>query len=214
MPDDRPDHRPEAPPRSRDADRTRKAILDAAEALFAEKGYDATSLKDVGERAGTSRGTPAYFFDSKEGLYEAVLSRAFAQAEALVQDAQARATAQGGGVAPLLAELVGSYLDFLSAHPTFIRLVERESLKGGSHLSRNLPHLAALEAGLQAARGQLAPTDDPRQLLLSVMGMCWFPLSQSGTLLPALGLNARDPEFLEARKRHIVSLVLHGLLPR
>lgn len=209
-----PDDRPGTSPRSRDAERTRKAILDAAEALFAEKGYDATSLKEVGERAGTSRGTPAYFFDSKDGLYEAVLNRAFAQAEELVQDAQARARAQGGSVESLLGELVGSYLDFLSAHPTFIRLVERESLNGGSQLARNMPHLAAIEAGLQAARSQLAPTEDPRQLLLSVMGMCWFPLSQSSTLLPALGLDGRDPEFLESRKRHIVTLLLHGLLPR
>ena len=206
--------RPEASPRLRDPERSRAAILDAAETLFAEKGYATTSLREVGERAGTSRGTPAYFFDSKEGLYEAVLNRAFARAQREVLKAQARATAQGGGVASLLRELVGSYMDFLSAHPTFIRLVERESLSGGRHLAQNMPHLAALEAGLQAARSQLAPSEDPRQLLLSVMGMCWFPLSQSATLLPALGLDARDPEFLEARKRHIVDLLLHGLSPR
>lgn len=200
------------PTRRRDADRSRSQILDAAEALFAEQGYDGTSLREIGERAGTSRGTPAYFFASKEGLYEAVLNRAFRRAQAQVEAAQKRA--QGGGVEALLTELVGSYLDFLSANPMFIRLVERESLGGGQRLARNLPHLEALEAGLQAARSQYPLNEDPRHVLLSVMGMCWFPLSQSGTLLPALGLDARDPEFLAARKRHIVSLLLHGCFSR
>ena len=200
---------PDDPARRRDADRSRSQILDAAEALFAEKGYEGTSLREIGERAGTSRGTPAYFFDSKDGLYEAVLDRAFGRAQEQVEAARDRA--QGGGIEALLSELVGSYLDFLSANPTFIRLVERESLGGGQRLARNMPHLAALEAGLQAARSQHTLIDDPRHVLLSVMGMCWFPLSQSGTLLPALGLDARDPEFLAARKRHIVSLLLHGL---
>jgi AcrR family transcriptional regulator len=200
--------------RSRDPERSRSAILDAAEALFAENGYEATSLREVGERAGTSRGTPAYFFGSKEGLYDAVLNRAFGRAQELIREAQARASSLGGGPEAMLAELVGSYLDFLSSHPTFIRLVERESLNGGSQLAQNLPHLAAIQSGLEAARSQLPPSEDARQLLLSVMGMCWFPLSQSGTLLPALGLDAQDPAFLAARKRHIVNLVLHGLFPR
>ncbi len=200
--------------RGRDPERSRQAIMDAAEALFAERGYDATSLKEVGERAGTSRATPAYFFGSKDGLYEAVLNRAFARAQERIEAAEARALAQGDDLDSRLTELVGSYLDFLDANPHFIRLVERESLSGGSRLARNLPHLAAIRAGLEAAREPLGLQEDPRQLLLSVMALCWFPLSQSRTLLPALGLDAQDPAFLEARKRHIVHLLLHGLMPR
>jgi AcrR family transcriptional regulator len=53
----------------RNGNRTREAVLDAAERLFAEKGYDATSLNDVGTAAGVSRGTPGYFFGSKTDLY-------------------------------------------------------------------------------------------------------------------------------------------------
>ena len=63
------------PDRIRDAERTRAAILDAAERLFAEQGYDATSLTEVGAAAGVSRGTPGYFFGTKAELYQAVLDR-------------------------------------------------------------------------------------------------------------------------------------------
>ena len=44
--------------RIRNPERSRAAILDAAERLFAEQGYDAASLTQVGAAAGVSRGTP------------------------------------------------------------------------------------------------------------------------------------------------------------
>src|SRR3954452_24766933 len=60
-------------PRTRDAARSRRAILDAAEKIFAREGYDAASLARIGETAGVSRGTPSSFFGSKAELYRAVL---------------------------------------------------------------------------------------------------------------------------------------------
>ncbi|MFL5515352.1 MAG: TetR/AcrR family transcriptional regulator, partial [Gemmatimonadales bacterium] len=63
--------------KERNAERTRAAILQAAERLFATKGYEATSLTDVGAAAGVSRGTPGYFFGSKAELYRAVLDHSF-----------------------------------------------------------------------------------------------------------------------------------------
>src|SRR5919205_2149237 len=65
------------PEKVRDAERSREAILAAAERLFAERGYEAASLHDIGAAAGLSRGTPSYFFGSKERLHLDVLRRAF-----------------------------------------------------------------------------------------------------------------------------------------
>ena len=79
--------------KERDADRSRAAILDAAERLFAEQGYDATSLTQVGADAGVSRGTPGYFFRSKAELYQAVLDRSFAEVREAVREGRARALA-------------------------------------------------------------------------------------------------------------------------
>src|SRR5260370_16546191 len=64
--------------RTEAAETSKKAILDAAEALFAEQGYEATSLQEICDRAGVTRGLPNYFFGSKEGLYRSVLERTFA----------------------------------------------------------------------------------------------------------------------------------------
>lgn len=70
---------PESAERTRDAERTREAILVAAEDYFARKGFEGTSLHQIAEAAGVARSTPAYFFGSKEALYDAVLARIVAR---------------------------------------------------------------------------------------------------------------------------------------
>src|SRR5215475_3253899 len=65
----------------RDAERSRRAILLAAEELFAERGFDAVSLGQIATSAGLSRGAPSYFFGSKAELYGATLEGAFEDRE-------------------------------------------------------------------------------------------------------------------------------------
>src|SRR5215208_1109800 len=88
-----------AVPRQRDAERSRAAILGAAETLFAERDYEAVTLSDIGDAAGVSRATPSYFFGSKEAVYAAALERVFADREAAVERAAAplRRWAEGTG---------------------------------------------------------------------------------------------------------------------
>ena len=117
--------------KERNAARSRAAILDAAERLFAEQGYDATSLTQVGAAAGVSRGTPGYFFGSKAELYQAVLERAFAEVREAVRAGRARALASSQSAETILAGAVSDYFDFLAARPNFVRLIEREALSGG-----------------------------------------------------------------------------------
>ena len=55
---------------------TPERILDAAEDLFAEKGYSATSLGDVADKVGIRSPSLYNHFKNKEALYQAVLNRA------------------------------------------------------------------------------------------------------------------------------------------
>lgn len=203
------------PGRTRDPERSREAILDAAETLFAERGYGGASLQEIGRAAGVSRGTPGYFFGSKEGLYAAVLERAFAAELRFVGEAQARAAAAGGGAEAELAAVVASFVEFLAAHPAFVRLVEREALAGGRRLNATPAHAAALDGGVATARDLIArgagrPVD-PAHLLLDVLALCWFPFAHADTFARALGLDPADPGFVAARTRHVVDLLVRGL---
>src|SRR5689334_8528129 len=55
---------------------TRKQLLEAAGQVFAEKGYDRATGKEICERAGTNTAAVNYYFQSMEGLYAAVLLEA------------------------------------------------------------------------------------------------------------------------------------------
>ena len=200
--------------KERDANRSRAAILDAAERLFADQGYDATSLSQVGAAAGVSRATPGYFFGSKADLYQAVLDRSFAEVREAVREGRARALASNESPDTILAGAVSDYFDFLAARPNFIRLIEREALNGG-HLPAGVSHLSAGQEALAAMSAELglddSPSGDAAHLLLSIISLCWFPLIHARTVAPAVGVGLEDVEDLERRKRQVISLVLHGL---
>lgn len=62
--------------RGRDAANTKSRLLDAAERLFAERGFNGTSMRAVTQAAGVSVSAANYHFGSKEALLEATYGRA------------------------------------------------------------------------------------------------------------------------------------------
>lgn len=203
--------------KERNAARSREAILDAAEALFAHQGYEGTSLNQVGAQAGVSRGTPGYFFGSKEALYQAVLERCFRRVRDAISSGRDRALASQEPPEVVLAGAVAEYFDFIMENPNFVRLMEREALSGAEQLNRLPSANIAAEAvsaisdelGLDTTQGVEAA-----HLVLSIIGLCWFPAVHASTVMPALGFNATDADFREQRKQHVVDLVLQGVQGR
>jgi AcrR family transcriptional regulator len=74
-------------------------IVDAALALFAEKGFAAARLDEVAARAGIAKGTIYLYFDSKEALFEAVVR---ARVLPVLDEAETVAAAYQGSTAELL----------------------------------------------------------------------------------------------------------------
>lgn len=59
----------------KEAEERRNEILDAAEKLFSEKGFDGTSTNDILDEVGIARGTLYYHFKSKEDILDAMIER-------------------------------------------------------------------------------------------------------------------------------------------
>lgn len=84
-------------------ERTRAAILDAAERQFAERGFDGVSLRQIIEEASVQMGQLQYYFPSKEDMFAGVLDRRIDE----VIDGYAEAIASLDGAAELgLSELI------------------------------------------------------------------------------------------------------------
>jgi AcrR family transcriptional regulator len=78
-------------------------ILEAALAVFAEKGFASARMDDIAARAGVTKGTIYLYFDSKESLFKALLQET---AEARLGEFLALANAHEGPVAPFIAQLL------------------------------------------------------------------------------------------------------------
>jgi AcrR family transcriptional regulator len=102
------------PPTSDDAGRSargeesRARIVQAALALFREKGYEETTMRAVSERAGVALGSAYYYFQSKEDLLQAYYAQAHAEHVRDVAPILAREkTLEGRLKAVLLAKIEG-----------------------------------------------------------------------------------------------------------
>jgi AcrR family transcriptional regulator len=118
------------PPNRRGA-QTAERILDAAEALFAERGYEGTTLRDVAGRVGIRIPSLYNHFGSKESLYAAVLDRGIGPVLALLSEfVDAGPEADRGSHV-----LVDGMMDVLTKRPNLARLVQHETLSGGQRLT-------------------------------------------------------------------------------
>jgi TetR/AcrR family transcriptional regulator len=190
----------------RDPQATRAAILAAAEDIFAKCGFDATSMKAIGDAAGVSRSTPSYFFGDKSGLYDAVLARVIERARIAMLEAY-KDTGPAAGIHDAVANYVAVLLDFLASDHAFLRLIQREALGDASRVEElfGQPVQDALRAFAPAAERAGV---SPQQLVLDVIALCWYPFAHEHTLLPALGMSPRDAKFVNDYKQHIVRIVL------
>src|ERR1043166_4739306 len=166
----------------------REQILDAAERLFARKGFDPTTIKEIGAAAKVNPALLYYYFRDKEELYRAVLQR-------VAGDLVTRGGAGLDAAAtPELAirALVGAQVEFLLGHPNAPKLLVREMV---DHVARHaeaiILQLAAgifrrlcelIEEGQRA--GRFSRDVEPRFAAVSTIAqVVSFP-----TARPAIGI--------------------------
>lgn len=111
----------------------RQALIDATEALLAEKGADGFSLREVARRAGVSAAAPSHHFGDAAGLLTAVATLGF---EGLTK-ALAAGDARGDDARTALREQGIEYVRYAMDHPGRFRLMFRS---GQLHKDAALEH--------------------------------------------------------------------------
>jgi AcrR family transcriptional regulator len=110
--------------------RTRERILEAALALFAEKGYEATTMRDVAREAGASLGLAYRYFASKEEFALGLYMRLAEESEEWVRDGLV-----GGTVAERFERAMLVKLDQVSPHRGPLAALLTRALDPNSRLS-------------------------------------------------------------------------------
>lgn len=189
-----------------DADVTRQRILEAADGLFGELGFDATTTRDIAARSGVNKALIHYHFGTKDELLEALLEGYYAK----LGEAMRGALGRRGPLAAQVDALLDAYADFLAEHRSFARIVARE-VASGRHVQRivegTLP-LFQLGVGWFERAVPRPPRDlDATQVLTTVYGMVvtWFNFGE--VLRKLTGKDPFSPAALAARKRHVHAVV-------
>jgi len=204
-----------APPGSRapKAERTRAAILGAAERLFAERGFDATRLEDVAAAVGIRRASIVYHFRDKAELYDAVLADVFGALRARLEVA----LLGEGAFATRIERAVSAWIDAVAERPALARLLLREVADGtparSSRLAPHLPPFFALVDRALAASGAAATRIgvDPVAVASQIAGGAVFFVAAMPTLLPDGSFAPLEPARLAALRRELLGTV-HRLL--
>ena len=202
--------------RSANAKPRRDEILDHATRLFAERGYEGTSMADLAERVGMRKASLFYHFDSKDALYASVLDRLIVALGGII----ATAATTEGSFAERLDNLSDALTTVLGEQPFAARLVIREAMDWGPVIRETLIEpmlgvLAAAEAFVRAGqRAGVFVELDPKHLLVSLIGLHFMPFGIGGVVERFMGSAPFEAAFIVERREAVREQVRHLLLAK
>jgi AcrR family transcriptional regulator len=171
-----------APSRTNDPDRTRADILQVAMTEFADKGLSGARIDAIADATRTSKRMIYYYFESKEGLYLAVLEEAYRRIRRTEGDLQL------DNLPPedALRRLVEFTFDHHAGNEEFIRIVMNENIERGKYLSQsqiiedlNVPAIDAIGRIYERGRaaGVFREGLDPIDIHASISALTFFNVS-------------------------------------
>lgn len=200
----------------RNPDRTREAILKAAQHEFAAKGLSGARVDAIARRARANKRMIYHYFGNKEGLYLAALEHVY---EGL------RGTEQKLDLAHLAPEeamrrLIEFSFDYSRRHPELISLLNTENLHRARYLRKSRkvralhsPFIRMIDDILTrgVAQGVFRAGVDAVDLYITIAALGYFYLSNHWTLSVIFGRDLMTSAAWRRRKRHNADTVLRAL---
>ena len=179
----------------------REQLLDIGRALFADKGFEGTSVEEIAARAGVSKPVVYEHFGGKEGLYAVVVDREMRQLLDMVTSALT-----AGHPRELLEQAAFALLDYIETYTDGFRILVRDSPVAQStgtfaslisDIATQVEDILGLEFKARGFDPKLAPLYAQALVgMVALTGQWW--------------LNVRKPKKAEVAA-HLVTLAWHGL---
>jgi AcrR family transcriptional regulator len=188
---------------------TRQRALDVALELFAEQGYEKTSLREIAERLDVTKAALYYHFASKEALLAGIVDSLVQPADELVAWSQTQ---------PRTAEFRQEYLRRLAG------LLQGQLSRWISFVQQNQPALRDQGEAGQKMQGRLlllvapiidagAPLPDQLRSLLGLLAIYIGNLAPASAMLRSLGFEATPEELAAAAMDVALELVRERTSP-
>ncbi|KLU60988.1 HTH-type transcriptional repressor [Peptococcaceae bacterium CEB3] len=212
--------------RARDSQKSRAAILDAAEEVFAHNGFAGARIETIAKTSGYNTGLIFRYFGDKLGLYGEVLKRSDSEVSELLAHAftplfaDEAVASDADHFRGFLKTMVVTFFDYLLEHPLLVRILTWEMAGGWEMLAKTASQFPTenserFEAFFHRAwkTGLLRSNYAPKIQFSLVMQIChvylaYLPLYQM--LLPD-----EDPaasESLAQAREHLVNFIVAGMI--
>jgi AcrR family transcriptional regulator len=202
-----------------DAERSKADILAVATEEFATHGLSGARVDAIAERTRTSKRMIYYYFSGKEGLYRAVLEKAYSEIRSLdsqvgIEDAEPVAA---------IRQIIDITFDYDENHPYFISLVSVENVHRGRNIAklpsikqRNASVIRVLTAILErgAKQGVFRSDVNAIDVHLFISAFCVFRVSNRFTFGTIFDCDLSDPAVRKRHKKMLAEAVLRYLEPR
>lgn len=204
--------------RTNDPDRTRANILEVATHEFSEKGLSGARIDEIAERTRTSKRMIYYYFDSKEGLYRAVLEESYRR----IRNIEASLDLEHKPPLEALAQHVRFTFDYQLGNTDFIRLVMVENIHKGEHIAQlsktqqeSMAAIKTLRSIVQRGvkEGVMRKDLDPIDLHMSISALCFFNVANRYTFSTIFKVDMTSPAATAARRESVAEMILRFVAP-
>lgn len=198
---------------TRDPVKKSRIILKAARKEFSKAGYAGARVDRIAAYSKLSKGLIYHHFQSKDGLFQAVLEQLYAELGEANKDLYLENFEPEAGV----RRLIDHTFEFFVKTPEFITLVNAENLLKAQHLKKSElvgktfePLRKSLEALLRRGdeQGVFRSDVDATELYISIVGLGYFFLANKFTLSIVFDTNLTHADATQARREHIPEVIL------
>lgn len=190
------------------AERTRATILEAAEQVFAEKGYAAARLDDVARRVGIRRASMVYYFRDKRELHDAVLDDIFGE----LLDRYRNALSAPVPLPARIEAVIDAWVRYVAERPAVARLLLWASADNSQEQSavataQTEAVLSALVSAIEQGQreGCFHPID-PLHFIFTIVGATVFFVAAIPHIVRNLPFDPLSPEQLEAHHNELLEI--------
>lgn len=193
---------------------TETLIFEAACRVFQRKGYGGARMQEIADEAEINKSMLHYYYRSKDKLFQEVFQRQMSQLFPVIFGVL-------GADHPLdekITRLVEAYYSFLEEHPFLPQFIMIEMNRNPGRIKQFIrekgvqpPEPFFRQVEDEIAKGNLQPVE-PRQLLVSIIGLILFPFLGRTMIEGVFGLDEQEyQQFMQARKEFLPDFILNAI---
>jgi AcrR family transcriptional regulator len=190
---------------------TKARILEAAEEVFATKGFEGASTREIAAKAGVNISSLHYHWESKETLYYAVFRNIYNQLIEISRDSLLATTSRGDSARLVYEASVGRVFDYFAANPNIPRLLLRrilENEKFGDAIERDilLPSWKEFGGWVKEYSARRIRDVDAHIVILTLHSTLLLFTLDSRQYTHVLGGRIAEPEIARRIRAHLIQL--------